>query len=114
MTKDPFADPFFIPSDQAGMFFHESFENSVGRVAFIAPTFTPGLSHFGIAGVIGREWEFISGPAIIRTDRFWRKLDQFEGYCFSHVVWFDKTDDWSIPTASPDHLIDLVSGKEPA
>jgi hypothetical protein len=109
MTADPFADPFYIPPDQAVMIHHDRFENSIGRVALVAPTFTPGLSHFGIAGVIGREWEFLSGPAIVRTDRVWRRLTQLDGYCFTAAIFLEKEDDWSIPTASPDHFIQLVT-----
>jgi hypothetical protein len=114
MTADPFSDPFYIPHHQAVMIFHESFENSVGRVALIVPTFTPGLSHLGIAHVNGKQWTFIYGPAIVHTKRVWRKLLQLNGYCPSASVLFEKTDDWSIPTASPDDLIDLVTGRKPA
>lgn len=112
MTADPYADPFYIPLHQAVMIFRDSFENSVGKVALIAPTFTPGLSHLGIAHVNGRQWVFIDGPAIVHTKRVWRKLLQLDGYCPTGAVILEKDDDWSIPTASPDNLIDLVTGKE--
>ena len=112
MKADPFADLFYIPPDRAVMIFHDRFQNSTGRVALICPTFTPGLSHFGIAAVIGREWEFITGPAIVRTNRIWRKLLQLDGFCPTAEVLFEKDHDWSIPAASPDHLIDLVCRRE--
>lgn len=110
MTADSFF--FKFPADRAVMIFHEQYEGGAGRIAIVAPTFTPGISHFGVAMVLGREWEFISGPALIHTHRIWRKLLQLEGYCPTAAVWFGETDDWSIPAASPDHFIDLISGKE--
>ncbi len=109
------ADPFFkFPRDQAVVILHQSYHNKAGRAAIIAPTFTPGVSHFGIGGVVGSDWEFLAGPAIVRTDRLWRKLLRLDGYCPTAAIFLEKDDDWSIPTASPDHLIDLVRGKEPA
>lgn len=106
------ADSFFIPSDRAVIIYHDRHENTTGRIAIIAPTFTPGLSYLGIACLQGGKWEFVNGPSIVHTKRVWLRLLQLDGgYCPSAAVIFDETYPLSRPTASPDHLIDLVTRK---
>ncbi len=94
------------------MVLHPDFTDGCGRIALVSPTFSPGVHHVGVVEVSGRQWKFIDGPASVKTSRVWQKLfDADEDWTCSTSVLLDRADDLSIPAQSPDHLIDLVTGR---
>jgi hypothetical protein len=103
-----------FPADQSVEIYHDTFgmpHEGRGLVAVVAPTFTPGVSHVGIADVNGREWKFIHGPARVKTSRVWKWLEHHDE-CFPFYNGYPNTKDhdWSIPTRSLDDFIELVTG----
>ncbi|MEO7099434.1 MAG: hypothetical protein ABI162_08740 [Luteolibacter sp.] len=106
--------PFYkFPAHQAVDIVHPAFdfETGSGLIAVVAPTFTPGVSHFGICEVKGTDWKLINGPSIIKSNRIWRRLfDISEDWESSTSNILDKNHNNSIPTKSPDDFADLIAG----
>lgn len=105
--------PFTFPPHQAVVVYHPDLTEGCGLMAIVAPTFTPCVHHVGIAEVNGQNWKFINGPTRVNTSRAWQKLFKIhEDWESSTSVFLDPTHDWSIPAYSPDHLIDLITGRD--
>jgi hypothetical protein len=102
-----------FPADRAVTIFHPDFADGSGLTALVAPSFTPGVHHVGIVEVNGQNWKFINGPARVKASRVWRKLfDAHEDWKSATSTILANTDDLSIPALSPDHLIDLITGRD--
>jgi hypothetical protein len=103
---------FSFPKDQAVIVIHPDFTDDCGLIAIVSPTFTPAIHYVGVADVSGRHWSFVNGPARVKTSSVWRWLfNADKAWKCSTSTILDRTDDWSIPAQSPDHLIDLVTGR---